>query len=260
MTQHSGIWMKARVSQGVGLTAKHLEIITVMYEDLLWSLGLLGTSNPDQLLNTIIFCVGKGFTLRAGKEHRALRAIPFQSQFKFLREQDGEILLRYMEDVGLKTNKGGLKHRNIEAKAIDLYASLNCDRCPLHAIIKYMTLLPKNRTCSAFYLQLRKKYFGKAWYVNRPAGINRLWTAVGGMCHEAGLSGHYTNHSLCSTAATKIYQKAIDKQIIMEITGHCSMAIRSYKRTSDQQRKQASSCLFEAQWAFKHGTPWLHFG
>ena len=142
--------MKARVSQGVGLTVKQSEIITAMDEDLLWSLDLLGTSNPDQLLNTIIFCVGKGFALRAGKEHRALRTIPFQSQFKFMRDPDGEIFLRYTEDVGLKTNKGGLKHRNIEAKTVDLYASLNCDRCPLHAIIKYLTLLPRTEPAVPF--------------------------------------------------------------------------------------------------------------
>ena len=142
-----------------------------------------------------------------------------------MRDIDREIFLRYTEDIGLKTNKGGLKYRWVEAKTFDLYATANADQCPLRVIIKYLTLLPKNRTCNAFYMQPHKRYFGKVWYVNRPAGINRLHTAVSDMCKIAGLPGHYTNHSLRSTAATKLYQNSVDEQIIMEITGHRSLAI-----------------------------------
>ena len=180
--------MKARVHQGIGISIKRVEALTATDEDLLWSLRLLGMAHPEQLLNTVIFCIGKGSALQAGQEHRALRGLPFNSQFKFMCDTDGEIFLRYTEDIGLKTNKGGLKHRKIEPKTVDLYGSANTERCPLQAIIRYLSLLPKNRSCTAFYLQPRKKFFGKAWYVNRPAGINRLCTAMGLMCHEAGLS------------------------------------------------------------------------
>ena len=160
--------MKARVSQGIGLSVKKADVLTAMDEDLLWSMGLLGTDHPDQLPNTVIYSVGKGFALRAGKEHRALRGLPFTSQFKFMQGSDREIFLCYSEDVGTKTNKGGLKHRQIDTKTVDLYASPTPDRCLLQAIIKYLTLLPKARSCGAFYLQPHKKFFGKAWYVNRP--------------------------------------------------------------------------------------------
>ena len=71
--------MKARVSQGIGLSVKQAQVIMATMRILLWSLGFLGTSHLEQLLNTVIFCIGKGFALRAGKEHRALRGIPFQS-------------------------------------------------------------------------------------------------------------------------------------------------------------------------------------
>ena len=143
-------------------------------------LAFLGMSHPEQLLNTVIFSVGKGFALHAGKEHRALHGLPFCSQFKFMKDSDGEIFLQYTEDIGLKTNKGALKYQKIEAKTVDLYAMANEEHCPLQAIVKYLVLLPKNRTCNAFYLQPQKKYFGKAWYMNRPAGLNRLGSVVGG--------------------------------------------------------------------------------
>ena len=99
--------MKACTVMGIGNSIKKAEVLSATDEDLLWSLGFLGTSNPDQLLNTVIFCIGKGFALHAGREHRALRGIPFQSQFTFMKDPDGEVFLRYREDVGLKTNKGG---------------------------------------------------------------------------------------------------------------------------------------------------------
>ena len=238
--------MKQRTAQGIGISVRKAQVLSATDEDFLWSMGYLGTAFPDQLLNTVVFAIGKGFALRAGKKHRALRAIPFNSQLTFMRDPDGEIYLRYTEDIGLKTNKGGLKHRRVEPKCVDLYAASNIERCPLRAILKYMSLLPKARTCTAFYLQPRKKFFGKSWYVNRPAGINRLRNVVKEMCHEAGLPGFYTNHSLRSTAATKMYQNNIDEQLIQEITGHRSLAVRSYKRTSDKQRKMASNCLFTA--------------
>ena len=206
-------------------------------------MGMLGLDNPDQLISTVIFFMGKGFALRAGKEHRALRGLGFSSQLKFMTDPDGVIFLRYMEDVGLKTNRGGLQHCRIDMKTVDLYAASNADRCPLRAIIKYMSLVSKTRTCPAFYLQPQRPFFGKAWYMNRPTGINHLCNTVHDLCVSAGLPGHYTNHSLCSTATTKLYQNNLDQQLIMEITGHRSLAVQTYKRTSQRQQKMRASAF-----------------
>ena len=236
--------MKAGVASGIGIIVKQAEVLSSTDEDYLWSSGYLGTSNPEQLLNTMVFCVGKGFGLCAGKEHRALRAIPFNSQFRFMCDDDSEIYLEYTENIGLKMNKGGIKHKKVNVKSVVLYACDRPDRSPLHVILRYMSLLPKTRTCTAFYLQPRRKFFGKSWYLNRPAGVNKLRNVVGTLCQEAGLPGYYTNHSLCATAATKMYQKDIDEQLIMEVTGHRSLAVRSYKHTSLRQKKMASKCLF----------------
>ena len=66
------------------------------------------------------------------------------------------------------------------------------------------------------------------------------------MCSDAGLPGFYSNHSLRSTAATKLYCCNIDEQLIQEIMGHRSLAIRQYKRTCDSQHKMASNLLFSS--------------
>ena len=166
--------MKLRVSQGIGISVKQAQILTVTDEDLVWNIGLLGLHCPESLLNTVVFVIGKGFSLRAGKEHYALRRPPYNSQFVFHHDQTGQVFLRYTEDIGLKINKGGIKHRKIEPKQVDLYPIDNVDRCPLRVILMYLSKLPKSGTCQSFYMQPRKKYTAQSWSQNRPAGQNRL--------------------------------------------------------------------------------------
>ena len=82
------------------------------------------------------------------------------------------------------------------------------------------------------------------WYLNKPVGANTLREVVKNLCEKAGLSGFYTNHSLHATSATRMYQSDIEEQVIQEITGHRSLAVRSYKHTSESQRKLASKAVF----------------
>ena len=50
----------------------------------------------------------------------------------------------------------------------------------------------------------------------------------------AGLSGYFTNHSLCASAATQLFEGGINEQLIMSQTGLSSReGVRAYKRTSE---------------------------
>ena len=238
--------MKLRTSQGIGITVRKAEVLIVMEEDILWSSGLLGCENPEMLLNTVVFVIGEGFALRAGKEHHKLRSPPFQSQFSFHHDQNDVLYIRYTEDIGLKTNKGSFKHRKVEPKQVDLYSTENLQRCPIAIINYFLSKLPEGRQCKAFYLQPRKKFHVKGWYLDRPAGANRLRDTVKELCVKANILGFHSNHSLRSTSATKLYQKDVDEKLIQEITGHRSLAVRSYKRTPDRQCKYASNLLFSS--------------
>ena len=236
--------MKLRTEQGLGRSVKKAQILSSSDEELLWSLGLLGIQTPNQLLNTLVFVIGKGCALHAGKEYHKLRAQPFNSQFRFLKDDTGKTFLRYVEDIGMKTNKGGIKQRKLEPKEVDIFPMENKDRCPIEIIKFYLSVLPPNRNCSAFYLQPRKKYVPDIWFLDRPVGENRLRDTVKELCKEAKLPGFFSNHSLRSTATTKMYQCGLDEQLIQEVTGHRSVAVRSYKRTSQKQRKMAINCIF----------------
>ena len=93
--------MKLRTSQGIGISVRKAQILSFIDEDYLLSTGFLGTSNPSQLLNTVIFIIGKGFALCAGKEHQNLRNMYYNSEFSFLRDEEGDFYIRYSEDIGL---------------------------------------------------------------------------------------------------------------------------------------------------------------
>ena len=103
--------MKQRVVDGVGTRVRKAEDLPFTDEDVLWSLGLLGTHSPEVLLHTVVFMLGLHCALRAGKEHRTLHSIPFNSQFEFKTSSDGITFIGYTEDVGLKTNKAAKKHQ-----------------------------------------------------------------------------------------------------------------------------------------------------
>ena len=63
------------------------------------------------------------------------------------------------------------------------------------------------------------------------------------MCEKAGFPGFYTNHSLRANGATHLYNNCIEEQLIQEFTGHRSVAVREYKRTSERQCRMVSKCV-----------------
>ena len=64
--------MKNLTRSGLGITVKQAKPILEDEEDILWSKGLLGDSDPKTLVNTLVFLFGKYFALRSGEEHRSL--------------------------------------------------------------------------------------------------------------------------------------------------------------------------------------------
>ncbi len=82
------------------------------------------------------------------------------------------------------------------------------------------------------------------WYSCEPIGIHPLCKIVAKMCKATGIGGWRTNHSLHSTAATRMYQSGIEEHEVAHVTGHASVAVRSYKHTSDDQKHNISDVLY----------------
>ena len=81
---------------------------------------------------------------------------------------------------------------------------------------------------------------GTVWFTTQQLGRHKLSPVVSKLCKEAGIVGYRTNHSLRASAVTKMYDNEVDEQLICEVTGHRSNAVRGYKRTSDKLKRKVN--------------------
>ncbi len=235
--------IKERASGGLGSVVRQAEVLSYEDEDFLWQNGYLGTLNPEQLLRTLVFVLGIHCALRAGGEHHNLCSMGFNSQFYYT-FPDGIRHIVYNEDLGQKTNKGGLCHKKIKSKEVTIFLNLeDRSQCPVSIFYKYHSRLPLKCNCSALYLRPRKVFTDDAWFQDSPVGINKLCNVVKDLTREAGLNGNFTNYSLRLMAATCLYQGGVEEQVICELTGHHSLSIQLYKCTHDSQKMHASDVL-----------------
>ncbi len=233
--------MKRLQRKGLGSKKRQAEPLS-FEEEQLWEKGLLGSTNPQALVDTMLFMNGLYFALRSGEEHRQLRFDPCQIQ---LFEQPAQRpYLKYTEDL-YKNRPGGLKGRKTKPKVVIHHANEdNPARCFVQLFKKYNSLCPHDRPKGAFYLQPLKNPKSNCWYSIKPIGHNTLEGTVARLCKEAGIPGFRTNHSLRATTATRLYQAGVDEQLVMERTGHQSLeGVCSYKHTSEAQQANLSDIL-----------------
>ena len=162
-----------------------------------------------------------------------------QSQLSLCVDSDGAEYLQCTQNVPSKTFKGGLDHVHIQGKRVHAHSSRNKERCLVELYKKYWLLCPKPRP-TPFYLRpltkAKQTEYSEVWYGHQAVGQNYLADIVSKICHNAGLTGYRTNHSLRISAASRFYQKGVEEQLIQEQTGHCSNAVRGYKRTTDDMK------------------------
>ena len=234
-----------RCREGYDNVVKQAQVLSFKEEEILWQMGILGTDNPTKLLHSLVFVLGLTCALRAGKEHGVLRSTGFNSQFSYRYDDQGKVYLEYHEVISNNTNKEGLKHKKVFGKIVNIYPAQNYYRCPLMLFDMYTSALPKDRKCRSLYLRPKANYlYSDVWYIDAPVGVNKLQSVVKDICKQAGFEGHFTYHSLRSTSATRMYEQGVDEQVISEVTGHRSLSVRSYKRTSDMQKRKANDCLY----------------
>ena len=99
-------------------------------DEFLWMNGFLGKDNPEQLLNTLVFVLGLSCALRSGKEHYQLRSFGFNSQFSWHVDCDGNRFFTYKEDLGMKTNKGGIETQKDKSKSCECVSKFEPKQVP----------------------------------------------------------------------------------------------------------------------------------
>ena len=107
-------------------------------------------NQPNNLLRTVYFLVGKHFALRICREHHDLRH-EMGSQIKTVgMVQEKKVI--YQKDLS-KNNNGGLKHANNKAKTGTIF-STGGSYCPVEIIEKYMKKDPPKS--KSFYCRPRE--------------------------------------------------------------------------------------------------------
>ena len=189
--------------------------------------------------------LGVNCALRAGDEHYGLRrpSEELKSQLSFKNNSIDVKCLVYREDRVTKTNRGGLCDMKKERKIVWIKPNKNVKRCPVRLVGKYLSLLPKKGSKPNLYLHSMKRPTPHCWYNTCPLGINKVRSAVSQMLKDAGLNGFFMNHSLCRTAATRLFRAGKEVKLVKEITGHVSNAVEKYEITSDQQQMELSSII-----------------
>ena len=223
--------MKERAGQGIGVETAQAKFISEEQENYLWEHGFLGSTNAELLRDTLVYVLGIQFALRAGQEHRNLRRE--NSQLSLQVDEFGDEYLQYYEDIS-KTNNGGLAHLSVKRKVVRAYKNLkNPERCPVELYKKYLLHVPTSTGDNAFYLRPLPKPNGQIWYFKKAAGREKLGNVVKNIMKKAGFKGHFTNHSLRRSCATRLYDAGVPEQVIQETTGHRSSdGIKAYKCTS----------------------------
>lgn len=222
---------------GLNQPAKRADIITPEMDSCFWDTGILGHENPTQLLHTLVYLFGINFALRGGAEHSNL----VMGNLKLVSENQSKSLL-YTEFSG-KAIQGGIKTVKREPKRVIAYQNkVNPNRCIVFLYEKYLQHRPPN--VERFYLRpLLNFSHNSLWYSKQQLGYHTIQKIITNLCSKAGIPGYFTTHSLRATAATTMYRSGIPEQVITEITGHASNAVRLYKRTSCEQKLQASKVL-----------------
>ena len=229
--------MKISVQNNVGLHKKQAPVVMETEEETLWEKGELGSSSPQQLIQTLFYLNGIHFGIRGGSEHHNLTI----DQFSLVTYEGSECLV-YREKVN-KTYQGGLKQRKLNPKEKSYFK--NSDMSPEKCHIELFKLFKQLRPDALpFYLQCKKTYKEDTWFTTRPMGINTLQKMLKTMCQKAGLGINHTNHSLKASLATRLYHQNVDEQLIMQMTGHRSIdGVRSYKRTEQWQIRDACAII-----------------
>ena len=173
-------------------------------EDMLWGKGLLGDLLPQQLLDTFGFYIGLYLALRSGSEHRRLRHHPSQIQLP-----NGSAHLVYSFQ-----NKPG---RPETAEVPKEVIKDDPRKCLVRLYKLYNSKCPLDRPDGALYLKPLVHFTTDVWYSKTAVDHNTLTSTMKHLMTAAGIEGHHSNHLLCRTAATHLFEAGVDEQLICSV-------------------------------------------
>ncbi|CAC5387501.1 unnamed protein product [Mytilus coruscus] len=193
-------------SQGLGNKKLKADPFSSTEIDMLFEQNLLGTGNPEALLNTIWLNNTLHFGMRGRKEHIDM----LFGDIKMMTTASGEQYLEYNERL-TKTRTG---HSDSRAFTPKMFATPGNPRCPVNAFKQYIRRRPEDALTpdSRFYL--------------------------------SGLTGRKVNHSVRKTTVSSLLHPNVEATTVMQLTGHTNVAsVNEYSSASLQQQQTMSNIL-----------------
>ena len=137
---------------------------------------------------------------------------------------------------------------HVPNKIVPIYSTPEAgERCHVHILNMYLSKLPEYAISKdVFYLRplSRVSTSPSPWFQSVPIGKKQLTKMVLNMCSAAGIQGPKSNHSLCATGATDLFQGNVPEKLIQERTGHKNVqALRVYQQTTNYQHQAVSKVL-----------------
>ena len=113
-------------------------------------------------------------------------------------------------------------------------------RCFVRLFKLYNSKCPKDHPPDALYLTPLRN----VWSSKVPLGHNLLSKVVGTLMKDTGYEGHYTNHSVRVTCASRLFDAEVDEQLILARATHSSTDdVRTYKWASTKLQELISDAL-----------------
>ena len=221
-------------SRGLGNTPNRASGLTPDDEEQIWTTGALSDSDPEALIRTMWFLMTKCYGFHGCHESRQLKWSEVYLKFN----GDNSPYLQWNERL-TKTRVGTGDPRAFAPKMFQ--NKKHPDRCPVCLYELFRSRRPVNGKCSAFFLGVNsnRPTPSAAWFVDAPMGKNQLAQMMCRIANRAGLRhGKFTNHSVCRTMCTQLYQQGVDPSLINQLSGHKNTnGLAPYMVASDYQQK-----------------------
>lgn len=210
-------------------------------EAILREKGILGTDNPEQLLNTVWLNNTVLFGLHGGSENRNLMWGDIQLKVT----DSGQEYIEYNERLTkTRTAEKKTETREINPKQ---FARENKDFCPVHAYKEYARHRPPHtfHPKSPFYLSINhsRRPWSITWFKSQAMGENYLRTLMKKMAQKGGLQGRKTNQSVRKTNCAELLQGDVAPTTIQQVTSHNVCSINNDAIASLQIQEQMSDVL-----------------
>ena len=220
-------WLK---QTGMGSHDKQAEPLTETKEEMLWKKSFRADHSPWALINAVFYLNSICFTLSSGKEHCQLWVVPLilnNCQIRVIQKPGEKAFLLHMEDAS-KNNTSAHKLRKVKPKQVFYYENTdNPARCLVQLYRYSMSTCLQQSINNAFYLKLLQELKDDIQFSCVLIGHNTLDKMVMSMCNFTGIAGYKTSHSLHATVAIGCFHAGMNKQLIMERTGHRKLNSRA---------------------------------